>query len=219
AVLQHALRREESPEQGRGRPDVDGLPLGDDRPLHHGAVPVQPGPAGPYRDGVHRQLAVRGERCPHRGTAVLRLTAGFLAVPGRLAQADARSWNSTMALHAPRPMPLAICGSSTMLCARKIRTELSPGSACHQPPYAPGHPTVPTPPRHVNGSALPGSITTATPMPYPWPAANTDRPSIRAVRRWSDVSWFEAIKAHVSGRSRRTPSTSPRPRKRRAKAR
>ena len=34
-----------------------------------------------------------------------------------------------------------------------------------------------------------------------------------------DVSWFEAIMAHVSGRSRRTPSTSPRPRKMRAKAR
>ncbi len=69
------------------------------------------------------------------------------------------------------------------------------------------------------GSALSGSITTATPMPYPWPAANTGLPSIRAVRRWSGVSWFEAIMAHVSGRSSRTPSTSPRPRKMRAKAR
>jgi hypothetical protein len=37
-----------------------------------------------------------------------------------------------MALHAPRPMPLAICCNSAMLCAKKIRTELSVGSACHQ---------------------------------------------------------------------------------------
>jgi hypothetical protein len=28
-----------------------------------------------------------------------------------------------------------------MLCARKISTELSPGSACHQLPPAPGQPT------------------------------------------------------------------------------
>jgi len=43
-------------------------------------------------------------------------------------------------------MPPAICSISTMLCVRKISTELSVGSACHQPPYAPGHPTVPAPP-------------------------------------------------------------------------
>ena len=49
--------------------------------------------------------------------------------------------------------------------------------------------------------------------------SKTDLPSMRAVRRWSDVSWFEAIMAHVSGRSSRTPSTSPPPRKIRAKAR
>jgi hypothetical protein len=57
-------------------------------------------------------------------------------------------------------MPLAICGSSSMLCVRKLSTELSLGSACHQPPYAPGHPTVPTPPRHRKGSAWSGSVTT-----------------------------------------------------------
>ena len=36
-----------------------------------------------------------------------------------------------MALHASRPMPLAICCSSSMLCVRKIRTELSLGSHGH----------------------------------------------------------------------------------------
>ena len=82
-----------------------------------------------------------------------------------------------MASKTPRPMPWANWSSSTMLCARKINTESSLGSACHQPPQAPGQPTEPAPPPHRIGSAFSGSITTATPMPNPWPAAKIGIPS------------------------------------------
>lgn len=87
----------------------------------------------PVRVSTGVTLVVSAERRLSGYETHLRgLVAG--SEPGRLAHADASSWNFAMALHAPRPMPLAICGSSTMLCVRKIRTELSLGSACHQLP-------------------------------------------------------------------------------------
>ncbi len=61
-------------------------------------------------------------------------------------------WRSTRPDRCHSPFAAA----PAMLCVRKIRTELSVGSACHQPPYAPGHPTVPTPPRHRQGIRLVG---------------------------------------------------------------
>ena len=68
------------------------------------------------------------------------------------------------------------------------------GSACHHPPKAPGHPTVPTAPLHRIGAAFSGSSTTATPRPKPSAAspeatsANArERPLALAVRQWAPI--------------------------------
>ena len=78
-------------------------------------------------------------------TGVLdRAVAGTLDEPAnrrRLSDSDlerdhavATEWKRAIAVQTPSPTPRAICGSSAMLCAMKIRTEPSPGSACHQLP-------------------------------------------------------------------------------------
>jgi len=111
----------------------------------------------------------RTERGEVKGIQVTRAGAWARAFstdlcPALVAEISGRKFD-VLHLHTPNPMPLANWCSSGMLCARKISTELSLGSACHQPPYAPGQLTVATPPRPLKGSALSESITTATPMP------------------------------------------------------
>src|SRR5262249_3923932 len=101
-------------------------------------------------------------------------------------------------------MPFAIWARSTMLCARKMNTEPALGSACHQPPNAPGQPTVSGLPRRMK-SAASVSRTTETPNPNPRPMANGFWPSNLEFARWVSVRWLVIIMASVSGRSSRTP--------------
>ena len=111
-------------------------------------------------DRLRFHSATAKQYCPSSSAVARRIHVGARNLtqglhPGtlRALKIRPRAWNSVMAPNTPRPMPLASCSSSTMLWARKIITERSIGSACHQPPSAPGQPTVPTPPRPRTGEA------------------------------------------------------------------
>ena len=83
-----------------------------------------------------------------------------------------------------------------------MSTEPSLGSACHQPPNAPGQLTVPTLPRRMK-SALSVSSTTETPKPNPRPTAKGFWPSHPGFARWLSVQLI----GHHRGERFRTQET------------
>ena len=77
----------------------------------------------------------RSSPCGERSRSIRRSRfAASSAAAASQARAVASPWNSTIASQTPSPMPRIICCNSSMLCVRKISTEPSFGSACHQPP-------------------------------------------------------------------------------------
>ena len=82
--------------------------------------------------GIRPWLAARPTPVQQRTWAADRVASPTSGYPdGALMRTRVHGtslWRSTR----PDPMPLAICCNSSMLCARKTRTELSVGSACHR---------------------------------------------------------------------------------------
>ena len=96
----------------------------------------------------------------------------------------------------PQPTPLANWSPR-----RFLSEDRSQAGWTHQPPKPPGHPMAPALPPQMVGRHCSGSITTATPRPNPWPAANSGKPVTSAVARCRSVRQLPVIRSIVSGRS------------------
>ena len=183
----------------------------------YGRTAAQP-PLG--QAGAHDEPARIGRvrRCAPRFNCRERMARPSDSAQRAPSSTDASCWKVAIALHTPRPMPLAIWCNSTMLCARRIRTDSSPGSACHEPPGA-------RPSNGAHAAATPERIGLLgfRHHRHAHPVSVTDLEQ-RHAKHLGRVSLLpgqliEAIRVRVSGRNRRTPSTAPPPTNSRAKAR